>query len=105
MNKANNPVRAIETTISVLKSVKELEGNTLGEIADGVNMTKGTVHNHLTPTEEHGFVVRENDEFHLGIRFFEFGEATRQRRKICEVGTSEVNKLAEQTGELGSLLV
>jgi hypothetical protein len=30
MNKANNPVRAVETTISVLESVKKLEGNTLG---------------------------------------------------------------------------
>ncbi|AUV80849.1 IclR family transcriptional regulator [Salinigranum rubrum] len=105
MGHARNPVMAVETTATILKKLVELDGAGVTELSKHLDVTKGTVHNHLTTLEENKLVVREDGEFRLGLRFFEYGEHVKSQHKIYEVGVSEVDKLAEETGELGNILV
>ncbi len=105
MGHARNPVMAVETTATILKKVVELNGAGVTELSNHLDVTKGTVHNHLTTLEENKLVVRDGDEFRLGLRFFEYGEHVKNQHKIYDVGVSEVDKLAEETGELGNILV
>jgi DNA-binding IclR family transcriptional regulator len=105
MKRAKNPVKSVGHTAAIIKKVAELNGAGVSEISSHLEITKGTVHNHLATLEENELVVKEGEEFHLGLRFFEFGERTKTRHKIHEIGIPEVNKLAEKTGELGNILV
>ena len=105
MEGAKNPVLAVENTVTILEKVAELNRAGVTDIANDLDITKGTVHNHLTTLEENGLVVRDGDQFRLGLRLFEFGEQIKNQHKIHDVGVPEVDKLAEQTGELGNILV
>ncbi|SIR64316.1 transcriptional regulator, IclR family [Haladaptatus litoreus] len=105
MGRAKNPVKAVETTATILKKVAELDGAGVTELSNHLDITKGTVHNHLTTLEEHELVVKDGNQFRLGLRFFQFGEQIKNQHKIYEVGMPEVDKLAEETGELGNILV
>lgn len=105
MKRAENPIMAVENTVTILKKVAELNGAGVTELADHLDITKGTVHNHLSTLEENELVVKDGDQFRLGLRFFEFGEQIKDQYKIYEVGVPEVDKLAEETGELGNILV
>lgn len=105
MNKAKNPVRSVENTIRILETLKSHDAAGVTQIADELDITKGTAHNHLSTLLEHGFVVKEEDQYQVGIRLFEFGEYIRNRKRIYKVGAPEVDNLAEQTEELGSLLI
>jgi DNA-binding IclR family transcriptional regulator len=96
---------AVKTTATILNKLVELNGAGVTELSKHLDVTKGTVHNHLTTLEENKLVVRDGDEFRLGLRFFEYGEHVKNRHKIYEVGVSEADKLAEETGELGNILV
>ncbi|MCU4751432.1 IclR family transcriptional regulator [Halobacteria archaeon AArc-curdl1] len=105
METAKNPVRSVETTIEILDALKRLDGADLSVLADHLDLTKGTVHNHLCTLIEHGFVVRNDDHFDLGIRFFEFGEHIVNKKKVYKTAVPEVDNLSDETGELASLLI
>lgn len=105
MAEAKNPVGAVETTIRIIETLESLGGAGVTEIADEVELNKGTVHNHLSTLSKHDFVVQRDGKYHIGLRFFEIGERTRSQLKVYELAIPEVDKLADETGELASLLV
>ncbi|WP_458209899.1 IclR family transcriptional regulator [Haladaptatus sp. NG-SE-30] len=105
MEGPKNPVMAVKTTADILEKVAELERAGVTELANELDITKGTVHNHLATLEDHDLVVRDGGKFLLGLRLFEFGERVKNQRKIHDVGVPEVDKLADETGELGNILV
>lgn len=105
MTRAKNPVKAVRTTASIVEKLAELEEAGVTELSNHLDITKGTVHNHLATLEEEELVVKQNGKFRLSLRFFEYGEQIKDQYKIHEVGKPEVDKLAEETGELGNILV
>jgi DNA-binding IclR family transcriptional regulator len=106
MKQAKNPVKTVETSIEILSKMKDLDSATVTTLAEELDYTAGTIHSHLATLEENHFVVKNDDgEFQLGIRFFEIGEDIRKQKTIYEVGVSEVDKLAEETGDIGSMLI
>lgn len=103
---AKNPIKSVETTMRVIRALKERDGATVTVLADELDLTKGTVHNHLSTLASEGFVSRTDEGYRLGNLFFEFGQYIRkQHQQLLELCVPEVEKLAEQTGELGNLLV
>ena len=105
MNKAKNPVKAVVRSIEIIEVLQSASGATLDEITRDVDLTKGSVHNHLRTLCEHGFATFENNQYRIGLRFFELGEQARSERKVYELAINKVNMLGEETGELASLLV
>ena len=105
MEGAKNPVMAVKKTATILETIAELERAGVTELANHLDVTKGTIHNHLATLEDHGLVVRDGEKFRLGLRLFEFGERAKSHHKIYDVGVPEVDTLAEETGELGNILV
>ena len=105
MGRAKNPIRAVGTSATIIEKLAELDEAGVTELANHLEITKGTIHNHLATLEENEFVVKEDGRFRLSLRFFELGERIKNRHKILEVGRPEVDKLAEETGELGNILV
>jgi len=101
---AKNPIRGTERTIRIVETLKELDGARVTELADRLNLSKGTIHDYLSTLRQHNYVVKEGDEYHVGLGFFEIGEYARDRIQIYHAAKPEVQKLAEETGELTNLL-
>jgi len=101
---AKHPVATSKKTIRVLGALKERDGARVTELAEALGMSKSTVHNHLSTLREEGFVVREGTEYDIGLRFLEFGGYARNRMRLYRVAEPEIERLAEQTGEMASLL-
>jgi len=102
---ANHPIKSLNRTVSILEALKQSEWQGVTEVADKVSVNKGSVHHHLSTLEANGFVVREDGQYRLGMRFLEFGIHARERMKLYQVGKSEIDKLAEETGELANLMI
>lgn len=105
MTEPKNPVQAVEKSIKIICTLHELDGATLTELTNHLDFTKGAVHHHLSTLKSHGLVVNNGGEYQLGIRFFELGEDVRNKKQIYQIGMPEVDKLAEETGELANILI
>ncbi|PSQ10548.1 IclR family transcriptional regulator [Halobacteriales archaeon QS_5_70_15] len=98
-------VGATETTLRVLETLKQLDGAGITEVSNRLELPKSTVHNHVSTLLRNEYVVKEGDTYRVGLRFLEFGEYIRSRMPIYDVARTEVERLAEETGELANLLV
>ena len=98
-------VQASETTLRILEALMRLEGAGVTELAAELDIPKSTAHNHISTLLANEYVVREGNTYQLGLRFLDLGEHTRNRRRLYDVARPEVERLAEETGELANLLV
>lgn len=103
-NKARNPIKGAEKTIRIVETLTEMDGAGVTELANQLDLSKGTVHDYLSTLRQHNYVVKEENEYHIGLGFFELGEYARDRLNIYHVARPEVKELADETGELANLL-
>lgn len=101
---AKHPVRTAEKTLKIIDELKEQEGGRVTDIAKHLDMGASAVHNHLSTLLEHGYVVKEGEEYRLGLKFLELGGFIRNQVQLYNVSEPEIERLAEETGELVNLM-
>lgn len=102
---AKNPVGATEKTLRIINALESLDGAGVTELARELGITKGTVHNHLATLEEYEYVVKHGSTYRLSLRFLELGEYTRTETHLLDVAKSDIDTLAEETGEIANLMI
>lgn len=102
---AKYPVQTTEKTLTLVEELKERGQCGVTELADNLGMGKSAVHNHLMTLREHGYVVRDNGEYRIALKFLEIGGHIRKSTKLYRVAEPEMKSLAAETGELTNLLV
>ncbi|WP_436925617.1 IclR family transcriptional regulator [Halosimplex amylolyticum] len=105
MTEAKNPVQAVQRSLGIVDILRDGDGATVTEIADEIGVTKGTAHCHLATLEENGYVIKEDGEYVLGLRFLDLAHYAKDRIDVSDLATTEVDKLAEETGELALFTV
>jgi DNA-binding IclR family transcriptional regulator len=98
-------VQSVRTALEILGLLEEQEGAGVTEVADHLDLTKGTVHTQLATLREQGFVAKQGDDYHLGLRFLELGENAKKRLSVPEVAKRELDTLAEETDTRTQLIV
>lgn len=98
-------VRAVQITLDILAVLKERDGIGVTDIATQLGYSKGTVHSHLATLLENGFVVNEDGEYHLSLRYLDLAKVARDRLGIYDAVTDELDELAEESGELAQFAV
>ncbi|NHN49126.1 IclR family transcriptional regulator [Halostella sp. JP-L12] len=93
------PVQTVETASTLLERIKERGGATLPELTAELDLAKSTVHRHLGTLEELDFVVRDGDEYRVGLRMLDFGIHAREQQDVFHEATDTVDELAAETGE------
>lgn len=98
-------VKAVQTTARVLEALRELDGAGVTELATHLGVAKATVHSHLATLVDNEFVVKRGDEYCVSLRFVDFGEYAKTSVDIYEITKTEVDRLAEETGEVAQFMV
>lgn len=106
-NEGRSPrrVQSVRTAMKILGFLEEQEGAGVTEVAGHLGLNKGTVHTQLATLREQGFVAKQGDDYHLGLRFLELGENAKKRLSIPEVAKRELDGLAEETDTRTQLVV
>lgn len=99
------PVGATATSFAVVAALAERGSAGVTELAQELDRSKGSVHNHLRTLEAVGYVVRDGDDYRLGLRTLELGTGVRAANDLYAVGRPEVERLADSSGETASLVV
>jgi DNA-binding IclR family transcriptional regulator len=93
------PVKTVETATDLFERIKEAGGATLPELTGEFDLAKSTVHRHLRTLEELDLVVRDGDEYRIGLRSLDFGIHARDQRPVFHEAKDTVDELAAETGE------
>jgi len=104
-NVSGGTVKTTETAFAILELLYEQDGGTLSSVADQLDMAKSTIHRHLTTLNRLEYVVREGNEYYLGLQFAELGQYVRSRRITYELAADQVTELAEETKERADFIV
>lgn len=97
----DNTVDAVQTTFALLKALQDMEGAGVTRLADRVGVPKSTAHNHLSTLREDDWIVKDAaDQYYLGFRFVDLAHHATRRVHIYDLVTSEVDKLADESGEM-----
>jgi DNA-binding IclR family transcriptional regulator len=98
-NENENKVQSVETAFSIVKFIQDQNGSRVTDIANELDMSKGSVHRYLSTLRDLGYLVKEDGLYHLGLGFLELGHQTKYRHEISEITETKVEQLAEETGE------
>lgn len=99
------PVGATHTTARIVEALSAVEDAGVTELADELDLSKASVHNHLVTLERLGVVLSEDGRYRLGLRFLDLGLTVRDRMDVYAVAREEVADLADATGESTCLVV
>lgn len=92
--------RTIEATgrsLSILEALQELHGARVTVLAEHLDLSKSTIHNHLTTLREHGYVTMEGDTYHISLKMTNLGEYARNRKPAYRRARELSDRLAEET--------
>ncbi|RBI60341.1 IclR family transcriptional regulator [halophilic archaeon] len=102
---ANSPVKATQITLRIVETLQRLDGAGVTAIAQELDISKSSAHDYLSTLRESGYVVKQDSEYSVGLRFLDLGAHARQKRKIYSEAKNEVDELADETGEFANLMV
>ncbi|MFC5973587.1 IclR family transcriptional regulator [Halomarina salina] len=95
----------VTTAIDVLEYVKQCNGATMAELAEEFGVAKSTIHGYLSTLERNGLLVREDNEYLLGLRLANLGEHAKVRNELYPFAESKVGRLADRLDEGANFLV
>ena len=99
-------VGATETSIRILDTLADLGGEAeTAELANELPIAVSTVYKHIRTLDKAGFVVRKDGRYRIGAKCLELGGYVRRYDDIYRMAKNDVQKMANETGELGNLMI
>lgn len=96
---AQRTLTTTETSLEVLETIRKLEGASLTDLQNQMDVPKSTLYYHLNTLERRGYLVQEGSEYHLGMKFLVYGQYVRNRKKEYQLAQETTHQLANQLDE------
>ncbi|WP_436924223.1 IclR family transcriptional regulator [Halosimplex amylolyticum] len=93
-------IRSVEIAFNIIDVLQEKGGAGVTELAEELDHSKSTIHSHLRTLEDREILVREGDGYRLSLRILDMATHVRDQVGNYDVIRSEVDTLAEETGEI-----
>ncbi|MFC6988818.1 helix-turn-helix domain-containing protein [Haloplanus sp. GCM10025708] len=75
-------IQPINRMFRIVETLVEMDGARVCDLADELGMAQSTAHRYLTTLYRNECVVREDGEYHVGLRFLDIG-GTPGRARMC----------------------
>jgi len=99
-------IGATETSFAIVELLANRpEGAEITTLAAELGVSKSTVYNHLQTLKQLGYVIKSDDEYHLGLRFLTLGDSARRRIGLYPSVKDETDALVEAVGERAQVMV
>lgn len=96
-------VKSVVRAFEVVGVMREQGAVRIDDVASALDIPTSTAHVHLKTLESVGYVVQDDDGYHLSCRFLRDGVTVRRRKNVYRSTKSEVDALADITGEVANL--
>ncbi|MFD1562610.1 IclR family transcriptional regulator [Haloarchaeobius amylolyticus] len=104
----SDPERSVKTADNVFELIdvmRRLEGGTVSEITDEVDLARSTVHAYLSTMAKHGYVDKKGDAYEPSLKFLELGIEAQLREPLTQASKPVAEEIAAETGEVAWIIV
>jgi DNA-binding IclR family transcriptional regulator len=98
-------IQASKTAFAIVEALYDLDGAGVSQVANELGLAKSTAHAHLSTLADAGYIIREGDQYHVGLRFVDLGEYAKSRKDAYTISHRMVEQLAEKTQERSQFIV
>ncbi|MCD2204578.1 IclR family transcriptional regulator [Halobacterium sp. KA-6] len=98
-NSKGRLIKSLESCFDIIEFLMQEDGGTLDDIADNLEVSRSTAHNHLSTLAKRGYVERYGQEYRVGLGFLQLGEYAKNSNPQFTSMEPIVCDLAERTGE------
>lgn len=92
-------IQSDERLFDIIEYIRSEKKAGVTEIAQELNLSKSTVHGHITALKRRGYAVKDGQEYRLGLEFLNCGKNIQHSYDIYDIAKEKVDYLAEETGE------
>lgn len=103
-NRDSRRIKTADKAFEIIELIGE-DRLTLTEITNQLPLSKSTVHHYLTTLHRRGYLIREDNEYFLSLRFLDHGIKAKNSRKLSNSLNPAMKDLAEDTGEIAWVAV
>lgn len=93
------PIKATERSFRIVEEIQRRDGAGVTELANHFEVSKSTIHEHLTTLFRLNYLRRNGDKYYVGLQFLTLGGYSRRQQELYKLARPEINDLAEETGE------
>ncbi|MFC6719776.1 IclR family transcriptional regulator [Natrialbaceae archaeon GCM10025810] len=104
-DKERRRIKSVDRAFRIFGVLKEEGSSGVTEVANKLDMSKGSVHTYLSTLKQHGAVMEYNGEYRLGLQLLELGEFAKRQNLVYQCAQDPLDDLATETGELARLVV
>lgn len=100
-NNGDSYIQAVDTTCNLIETLREGGKMGVSELAEELDHSKSTIHNHLTTLEKNHLVVNEDGQYRLSLHFLEVASDVKSQYGLLHYSIirEKVNELSAETGE------
>ena len=91
--------KTTERSLHLIDEVQRSGGATLDELATELDGSRSTIHIHLQTLMEGGYITKEGEVYHIGLRFLNHGEYARSRKKAYSLAKNTISDISNETDE------
>ncbi|WP_226482845.1 IclR family transcriptional regulator [Natrinema amylolyticum] len=94
-------IQSVEIAFSIIEVIQNRGQIGVTEIAEELDHSKSTIYSHLKTLEEQKLLVKEVDGYRLSLKILDMAKDVRSQIGNYDIIKSELDELAEETGEIG----
>lgn len=93
-------VQATDNACQLLVALRQMDGAGVTELAEELDYAQSAVHAQLNTLRKNGLVVKDENTYRLSLQFMDLAQHIVSRFGNFDIIRSEVDSLAEETGEV-----
>lgn len=90
----------VKPTVEIIEALNEMNSATPEAVAAATGRPRETIVSYLNKLERAEYVVKQGDRYHNGLKFLDLGERVKYNTGIFDIVAEELDKLADESGEL-----
>lgn len=104
-NEDTRSLKTLSTGFEILELLQTHDEMGVTEIANSLDLSKGTLHPYLATLERKEYLVNDSGRYSLSLRFLQLGEYIKNQLQAYDEARNELDNLAGETGELAQFAV
>jgi len=96
----DSDLKTATNVFEMIETVREHDGVGVTELAEELGMAKSTVHGYLTTIEHAGYLVKEDGQYRLSLKYLDHGIYKRSRIISWDVVSQTLKQLSDETSEI-----